>query len=259
MKNNFFQNVKINKNGVYKYFMEFIILFLAVAGGFYSDYRLDQFLSNKKEKEIVRNIINDLESDSISFQNELESLNYRIRGIDSLLVVLNQKTALLNQRDIGFFICLYILDNNVIIPQNNRTISILKYSEGYYLMSNLKISKKIDSYYNYFARNLDKARDITFDSYSSLNENTVNLISLSSCSNLINFINTSMNYPKRNMINLPCLLKTDKETIEIYYNKVLQYKQNIQNEENWVNTLLSYSIYLKSEIKNEYEIEYEIE
>lgn len=70
-----------------KYFIEFLMLFLAVTLGFFADNIRDGFSDRAREKEYIVSMIEDAESDKVNIQEAIKNNTARKKMLDSLSVL----------------------------------------------------------------------------------------------------------------------------------------------------------------------------
>ena len=66
------------------YFWEFLMLFLAVFCGFLAEYQLEHLIEQKREKQFIKALIEDLKLDTIGMNISAERNKRRIMGLDTL-------------------------------------------------------------------------------------------------------------------------------------------------------------------------------
>jgi hypothetical protein len=127
-----------------EYFLEFLMLFLAVFLGFLAENLREETVEHHREKEYIHSLVEDLKSDTLQSNEILIKLNNRSIGIDSVIAALSSSEIIVNSnnayrlwsRNMGFadFI------------SNDRTIQQLKNSGGLRLIRNKVVSDGIMKY-----------------------------------------------------------------------------------------------------------------
>src|SRR4030095_13300515 len=118
-----------------EYFIEFLMIFLAVTMGFFAESYREYLSDRTKEKEYIRAIIEDLKNDSsflvLSINNHIP---YHVTMIDSAIHLLRVSSVNRNDRNIyqAFFIGTAWTYN---FHPTQRTLSQL-HSEGFHLIRN---------------------------------------------------------------------------------------------------------------------------
>lgn len=122
-----------------EYFLEFLMIFLAVTMGFIAENIREHFVEKETEKKYIKSFLADLKIDSTTFEKIMGRNQQTIETIDKTLKLLHSPTINdsvsrslyeLNGKVTGFAIMIF----------NKRTLSQLKTSGGYKLISNNEIS-----------------------------------------------------------------------------------------------------------------------
>ena len=126
------------------YFWEFLMLFLAVFCGFLAEYQLEHKIEKDREKQYMITMIEDLRSDSATFELNIRQRTSRIKMMDSLIFLINSPERDLKGNDIYFFARSVSPPTNIF--PNDRTIQQLKSSGNLRLIRNKDISNEIMAY-----------------------------------------------------------------------------------------------------------------
>ena len=126
------------------YFWEFLMLFLAVFCGFLAEYQLEHKIEKDREKQYMITMIEDLRSDSATFELNIRQRTSRIKMMDSLIFLINSPERDLKGNDIYFFARSISPPTNIF--PNDRTIQQLKSSGNLRLIRNKDISNEIMAY-----------------------------------------------------------------------------------------------------------------
>lgn len=127
-----------------EYFWEFLMLFLAVFCGFLAEYQLEHMIEKDREKQYMVTMIEDLKSDSIMLESNIQQRTSRINMMDSLVSLLNSSAWDSKGNDIYFFARSISPPTNMF--PNDRTIQQLKSSGNLRLIRNKDISNEIMAY-----------------------------------------------------------------------------------------------------------------
>ena len=131
------------------YFWEFLMLFLAVFCGFLAEYQLEHKIERDREKVYIKNLYEDLISDTIiydSYSKQTEEFGNKIDSLFALLKSANRNAHLDR---------IYLLARTAtmgVAPQlfpNNRTYSQLKNSGLLRLIHNQNVANAVAEYYLY--------------------------------------------------------------------------------------------------------------
>ena len=85
------------------YFWEFLMLFLAVFCGFLAEYQLEHTIEHQREKKYIQALASDLGADITRLQTIIQLRNERALLLDSFIVLLNSKEALLHSNDMYYY------------------------------------------------------------------------------------------------------------------------------------------------------------
>ena len=125
----------VGKKSFKEYFLEFLMIFLAVTMGFIAENIREHFVEKETEKKYIKSFLADLKSDSARFDRIINGNVTAMESIDKTLKLLHSPTINdsvsrslyeLNGKVTGFAIMIF----------NKRTLSQLKTSGGYKLISN---------------------------------------------------------------------------------------------------------------------------
>src|ERR1041385_719217 len=127
------------------YLWEFLMLFLAVFCGFLAENWREHIVENRREKVLVKSMLNDLRADTTSFGQMSRGLSSYISHIDSLIPLIKNN----NDWDIS---AKEIYHQQVWMPlyykavYSDRTIEQLKNSGNFRLIRNAAVSDAIIQY-----------------------------------------------------------------------------------------------------------------
>lgn len=128
----------------WRYVFEFLMLFLAVFCGFLAENFRVQLSENKREKEFIRSILEDIKTDTLESSLTLKQLNSLKTGIDSVLILLSSPDVYENSND-AYFLWSKNLGLEVFVS-NDRTIQQLKNSGDLRLIRSKTVSDGIMKY-----------------------------------------------------------------------------------------------------------------
>lgn len=152
------------------YFLEFIMLFLAVSLGFLADNFREKASERTKEKEYIRSMIEDVEEDRIDIEEKIAANNNRVLYLDSLInLAYNFSPTNENRRAINRYYSRVVRHPEFITP-TELTMQQLKNAGGMRLIkSNAAINeiirydtklKKIANQAVYYENYQNKAIDV---------------------------------------------------------------------------------------------------
>jgi hypothetical protein len=139
------------KKNFKEYFLEFLMIFLAVTLGFFAESYREHLLDRKKEKAYIVSLKEDLLTDTSSLTRNIPRVKLQYEKLDSLCILL-KLAAGGNTYNIHR---LYYLNFNysfglIIFHQNERTISQIKSTGAFNLIENKECKDSITFYYNFY-------------------------------------------------------------------------------------------------------------
>src|SRR5579862_1202145 len=126
-----------------EYFLEFLMIFLAVTLGFFAEQIRESFSDRSREKEYMKLMVEDLRSDTVLLSSNIRLRQQRNKMIDSLIFLLTSPFIKENGNSIYFFARSISPPMNLF--PNDRTIQQLKSSGSLRLIRDLKVSDGIRS------------------------------------------------------------------------------------------------------------------
>lgn len=187
------------------YFLEFLMLFLAVTLGFFAENMRENISDHKKEKELMRSLIKDLEDDSLSIINQIAVSKQRLLYTDSLIDAVHSGNVL--NRTADFYFYGRITGRWVSFSNNSRSIDEMKNGGWFRVIKNNTVVKLIMSYYAFIPqiKNYEDRQVIVDNEYRKI---AVQVFDSYIFNNMLN-VGDSIDRISGN----PALLKTDKETL----------------------------------------------
>ncbi|MBS1918118.1 MAG: hypothetical protein JST87_17745 [Bacteroidetes bacterium] len=136
---------KVEKKNFKEYFLEFLMIFLAVTMGFFAESLREHIVEANKENDYIKTFIEDVKTDTVKIKNRIFIIqNLKLKAIDSLLFLLSTHQIKGHEND------LYFLGRNVtrypIFVNNDRTITQLKNAGELRLIRNEAAADSIMSY-----------------------------------------------------------------------------------------------------------------
>jgi hypothetical protein len=129
------------------YFFDFFMLFLAVTLGFFVNNLNENLSERQREKQYMISLINDLKIDTADIKEIYASIERRLKGIDSLMHILENK----DQKDFIqnlYYYSFKYLNSAAFHTSSDRTISQLKSAGGLRLIQKKGESDNIVQYYS---------------------------------------------------------------------------------------------------------------
>jgi hypothetical protein len=175
-------DLKHKKKNFREYFLEFLMIFLAVTMGFIAENLREGISDRSKEKEYIGSLIQDLKADTAQVNQKMTSLYTQMYGMDTLEMLLSPD---INKNDSAVYRCYHLrqsIHNQHTMTFSDRTITQLVSSGNMRLIDKQSVSDRITEYYSnvrevdaqktYYVEYFHKCLSIfpviyTFDTYHS--------------------------------------------------------------------------------------------
>jgi hypothetical protein len=128
------------------YFWEFLMLFLAVFCGFLAEYQLEHTIEHNREKQFMRSLIEDLETDTTELNKAISKCDTVAMYSDSALIFLS-RYKISDEVPVHFSTMIGKSGQRMTLINTDRTSSQLKNAAGMRLIRKKKISDAILYYW----------------------------------------------------------------------------------------------------------------
>jgi hypothetical protein len=228
---------KLNKNKKIKdYIFEFLMLFIAITGGFFMENLREQHVEHRKEKQFIASMIKDIQEDTATMQSVMKNNLHQMKGVDTLLNILEKPYSKMNIGNFYYYTTNYINTYNA-FTSRDITILQLKNSGGFRLIENKAVSDSIIIYYS------------TYDSYKEqVQYNLKNFQEIIKIEIEIIDFGIGRDPKRKPTISNPTRLK------EFYNYSVLSYSA-LAYDNNWLIKYQKQAVSLLNFLKKEYNIE----
>jgi len=135
---------RVEKKNFKGYFLEFLMIFLAVTLGFFAENIRESINDKTKIKSSVRSMIADLQSDVNMYNATILINKLSDRRIDTLISLLKLDRS--NTSRI-YFLARYATANNNIYTPDTKTFDQMKSSDALKLIDSRKVADSISDYY----------------------------------------------------------------------------------------------------------------
>jgi hypothetical protein len=152
----------VEKKKIKEYFLEFIMIFLAVTMGFFAESLREHVNENSKESEYINSLRKDLTTDMINIKEWTAGFNTRIQQYDSVVNMLRQPEKITNSSRLYYLARLST--RGTVFEDNNNTMIQLNISGNFRLIRNKALAEKIVAYQN----DIDDYKRVSeYDSYEA--------------------------------------------------------------------------------------------
>jgi hypothetical protein len=157
---------KVEKKNFKEYFLEFLMIFLAVTLGFFAENFREHQVEKNRELEYIKSLTEDLNDDVHNLDSMMAFEQIGIKQLDTLIDLLDDP-ALAKQNGDEIYYIARQGPREYPFPVNSRTLDQLKSSGGFLLIRNVEASNQVINYYNQYspAKLLENNYNLEFDSY----------------------------------------------------------------------------------------------
>jgi hypothetical protein len=152
-----------------EYFLEFLMIFLAVTMGFFAESLREHLNDQSKEKEYIHSLIADLKSDQQVVADHILYVKDGVSMMDRLIAILDTP-ALIAKNSGQLYYLARLAPRLQPLSTNSKTFEQLKNSGNFRLIRDLNISNKIMDYYEKFPliRLLESINETEFTEYKKV-------------------------------------------------------------------------------------------
>ena len=154
----------VEKKGFKEYFLEFLMIFLAVTLGFFAENIRESIKDKKQLHEYIESMVNDLQSDTSLYHSAVEYNLSKCRIIDSIIQSLSNNDKNSNTAHL-YLLVRQLTMGTFVISTTPKTFDQMKSSGGLRLIGKQSTTDSIGSYYQWTQR---------FEYYSDFQKHRLN-------------------------------------------------------------------------------------
>jgi len=109
-----------------EYFLEFLMIFLAVSLGFIAENLREHFSDRSKEKQYIEVFIRNLRDDTAGLKHVIEADSKQVNGIDSFLHLVHLPMNIDSNREQFYHLSIQCFYNSATFKSNDATLQQLK-------------------------------------------------------------------------------------------------------------------------------------
>ena len=216
-----------------EYFLEFLMIFLAVTMGFFAESYREHLNDRSKEKDYIKSMVEDLETDSAFLELSINKLiPYHLIWLDSTMHLLTM-TDLRGKDRLVYQAFMIGTGWSYNFHPTERTLSQL-HTEGYHFIRNKSAANSIsqlEEQYKQFNSQIEPLvenmqNDIDLSAYSFADRNVTDSISRTAMKNFSDAYSVQLN-----LADIPELATIDtenKEGVKLYNDKLKKYSFYLQ-------------------------------
>jgi hypothetical protein len=129
-----------------EYFLEFLMIFLAVTLGFVAENFREHLNDRAKEKQYIESFIHNLKDDTTSLRHVIESNIKQLKGLDSLLKLSDANMTFDSNRKLFYSYAIRYCYNSSTFRSNDATLQQLKSTGDYRLIEKANVADSLTKY-----------------------------------------------------------------------------------------------------------------
>lgn len=196
-----------------EYFLEFLMIFLAVTMGFCAETIREKISESHREKDYIAGLINNAENDTSNLNELIKDNDLELKGIDSLLKISKNNFANNSVQDSIFFYAITYTVNLYIFTFNDLTLVQLRNAGGYSLIKTDKVADSI-ALYEYKNNNIILQERFYTESYLQTWASLKQVFDGTLSGKFFKSYSTTLKIPD----NINVLITKDKEKIHLMFN-----------------------------------------
>jgi hypothetical protein len=216
----------VEKKNFKEYFLEFLMIFLAVTMGFFAESIREHLADNSKERQYIKSMIADLKNDTAMLKDIIGYNIKRVSGIDTLSSLLNKTSLTVDEEKQLYILNSRYASSNSTMDWNDGTIRQLLTSGNLRLMSGQGTS---DSIMNYYGPHKDVALGQADILYESVKRQFFAAEDIFDRSFLKQEMNKDSSFSRKPMPDTMKLLTKEKAVLKKYSQMVLITQALINN------------------------------
>ena len=169
---------QVEKKNFKEYFLEFLMIFLAVTMGFFAENIRERVVNHEKEKHYVENIIADLKTDTANITLSVHMQNLLLKKMKGVLKIPVEKLDDISMQDTLYQNLVPFYASSWIFVQNNNTVTQLKNAGGFNVFTNQQAVDSISAVYYYSDSWIKVNADLYVKSYEKTDDIATQLIRL---------------------------------------------------------------------------------
>ncbi len=129
-----------------EYFLEFLMIFLAVTLGFIAENLREHLTDRAKEKQYIEGFVRNLKDDTANLRHVIESDTRQVKGLDSMLKLSHVNMAIDSNRKSFYYYVTKYCYNSSSFKSNDATLQQLKSTGDYRLIEKDHVADSLTKY-----------------------------------------------------------------------------------------------------------------
>jgi hypothetical protein len=242
---------QVEKKNFKEYFLEFLMIFLAVTMGFFAESIRERIVNNEKERHYMESLVQDMKKDTAEMNQVVNLQKIFIKKMDSALRIPVEKLTDINTQDTFYHHFTFFYSWVYLFYRNDNTITQLKDAGGFSVIRKKTVIDSIGQLELYYDQNVKLNGDYYNDFWKKVVDISPKMIK---CPEPPIVVDTLFNdFPAHLEVftryDLPLLqelyscIRNEKGTLLVYIN----YETNYQNKTINAIDLISKEYDLKNE------------
>jgi hypothetical protein len=168
----------VEKKGFKEYFLEFLMIFLAVTLGFFAESLREHLVNQEKERNYMESMIQDLKRDTAEATHVIAVQSVIFKKMDSALKIPVESLTDINVQDTFYHHFVYFYSWIDAFTPHDNTITQLKNAAGFNVIQKKMIIDSINELYIFWEGPFKGDRDIYIGRWQKLDEFAMQMIIL---------------------------------------------------------------------------------
>ncbi len=233
-----------------EYFLEFLMIFLAVTLGFFAETIRERISEKHREHDYIIGLINNIQNDTSDLKGLIDRNDLELRGIDSILKVTKNSFLKIPVQDSIFYYGLNYTFNLHLFDFNDLTLVQLRNAGGYNM---IRTDKVADSIAQYESRNNDiKVQErFVIDYYTQTMTSLRQMLDITLTGKFFQDYESKKGIPS----DIRILTSKDEERMSLLYNNYWIYRGSLSGYNGKLKKHLEYLNGFITFLKRSYDIE----
>ncbi|MEP6949377.1 MAG: hypothetical protein ABI863_08890 [Ginsengibacter sp.] len=129
-----------------EYFLEFLMIFLAVTMGFIAENFREHITDSAKEKQYISGFIRNVKDDTASLRHVIEFDKRQVKGVDTMLKLSHVNMSVDSNRKSFYYIAMQYFYSSASFKSNDATLQQLKSTGDYRLIERGHVADSLTKY-----------------------------------------------------------------------------------------------------------------
>ena len=225
----------VEKKGFKEYFLEFVMIFLAVTLGFFAESLREHINDNEKREQYIQSLVEDLQSDTARMNDIIQFDEAKITGLNSMYLCYDTVTSNLNETSCMGLLIKYTKVNRPFLI-NDRTVSQLANAGGFRLLKK-EDADSILAYERMYKNDHDFETTVYQEAQNNVRNTLNELASFKVISPLENVSSLNGADTGSSTLNGPLLFSDDRALLNKWFNQLQLYVRVTKAQKTLLNIL----------------------